>query len=78
LLNGISTEENYIVNLAKFLKKYSSISRIDLLPYHTLGVKKWEALNLPYKLDDTALVSTEKAESIKKIFESEGFFTTLQ
>ena len=78
LLNGISAEENYIVNLAKFLKKYSTISRIDLLPYHTLGVKKWEALKLPYKLDDSALVSTDKAERIKKIFESEGFFTTLQ
>ena len=78
LLNGISVEENYIVNLAKFLKKYSTISRIDLLPYHTLGVKKWEALNLPYKLNDSALVSTDKAERIKKIFESEGFFTTLQ
>ena len=78
LLNGISAEENYIVNLAKVLKKYSTISRIDLLSYHTLGVKKWEALNLPYKLDDSALVSTDKAERIKKIFESEGFFTTLQ
>lgn len=78
LLNGISADGNYIATLAKFLKKYPTISRVDLLPYHTLGVKKWEALNLPYKLDDSALVSKELAEKAKEIFESEGFFTTLQ
>ena len=78
LLNGISADEKYIASLAKFLKKYPTISRVDLLPYHTLGVKKWEMLGLQYKLTDDALVSTEFAETAQKIFESEGFFTTLQ
>lgn len=78
LLNGISSDENYIERLAKFLKKYPTISRVDLLPYHNLGVKKWEALGLEYKLDDNALVPTQVAEKAKEIFEEEGFFTTLQ
>ncbi len=78
LVNGISSSPDYIAKLAKFLKKYQMISRVDLLPYHTLGVKKWEALGLPYKLDDTALVSQEDCQKAKEIFESEGFRTTLQ
>ncbi len=78
LVNGVSASSEYITRLAKFLKKFSMISRVDLLPYHTLGVKKWEALGLPYKLDDTALVSDDDCKKAKGIFESEGFYTTLQ
>ncbi len=78
LVNNVSASEEYISGVAKFLKKYPTITRIDLLLYHTLGIEKWKSLGIPYKLDDSALVPDDLAKNAKKILEAEGFCVTLQ
>ena len=39
--------EDYIKNLAIFLKQIKNIERIDFLPYHKLGEEKYKKLNRP-------------------------------
>ena len=38
--------------LGERLGGYKSVERVELLPYHTLGVHKYEAMGLEYKLRD--------------------------
>ncbi len=78
LLNGYTADEDYLKRTAEFLKSYPTISRVDLLPYHTLGVGKWRALGIPYRLDESALLRPEQKEKARQIFEDAGFNTTLQ
>lgn len=35
-----------------FIKTLDNVKRIDVLPYHTLGISKYIALNIPYPLSD--------------------------
>jgi pyruvate formate lyase activating enzyme len=42
-----------IKKMAHFAAGLSSVERIDLLPYHSLGMHKWEILGLKYQLQDT-------------------------
>ncbi len=51
LVPGINDSEEYLLRLRDFLSKLKNIQKIDVLPYHTLGVFKWEQLGLKYTLD---------------------------
>lgn len=53
--------------LSEFLKKFSCIERIDVLPYHTMGKYKWDELSIPYKLEGIPAPSESDINMAKKI-----------
>lgn len=53
LVPGISDSEEDIHELGRRLGPMTNIRRVEILPYHTLGVHKYAAMGLPYKLADT-------------------------
>lgn len=73
LVPGISDLEEDIRTLGKHFKDYRMIQRVEILPYHTLGIHKYETLGMEYALKDTRTNTPEqlrKAESIfKKYFD---------
>jgi len=52
LVPGISDDKDDILELKKFVSTLDTVQKIEILPYHTLGVIKWEKLGLEYKLKD--------------------------
>ncbi|WP_303272512.1 pyruvate formate-lyase-activating protein [uncultured Alistipes sp.] len=52
LVPGYSDAEEDIRALGRELGSYGSLQRVELLPYHTLGVHKYEAMGLEYRLRD--------------------------
>ncbi|MCU0384202.1 MAG: pyruvate formate-lyase-activating protein [Cyclobacteriaceae bacterium] len=50
LVPGYSDQEEYLHQLGNHFKHYKSIEKIEIQPYHQLGVHKWEALGKPYEL----------------------------
>ena len=52
LVPGYSDAEADIRTLGERLGGYKSVERVELLPYHTLGVHKYEAMGLEYRLRD--------------------------
>ncbi len=55
-------------DLADFLKNYTVIKKIELLPYHTMGENKYEKLNLKYPLKGIEALSEERFLNAKRIF----------
>jgi pyruvate formate lyase activating enzyme len=51
IIPTINDNNQYISNLDNYLSKIKNINKIELLPYHLLGVNKYKKLNIPYKLD---------------------------
>lgn len=51
LLPGLTNLSEDLESLAKLVHSLPQKAPIELLPYHTYGRKKWEALQLPYSLD---------------------------
>lgn len=49
IIPGINANIEYIKELKKFVSKYNS-EKIELLPFHTMGFKKYEELNIENKL----------------------------
>lgn len=53
LVPGLSDAEADLRALGEHFGSYKQIERVELLPYHTLGVHKYEALGMDYRLKDT-------------------------
>lgn len=53
-------------NLRAFVDTLSSVEKVQVLPYHTLGKEKYEKLGIPYPLTETP-PSAERVENAKII-----------
>lgn len=68
LVPGWSDQEECLHELGKHFKDYKTIERVEILPYHQLGVHKWEALGMEYKLKDVNPPDAQKLEKTAAIF----------
>lgn len=55
--------------LGAHFKDYQSIQRVEILPYHTLGVHKYESMNMEYKLKEVAQNTPEQLEEARALFQ---------
>ena len=60
---GITDNPTYLAQLGEFLATLNNIRALDVLPYHTMGVVKYEKLGYDYPLKGVPPLS--KAEAIK-------------
>lgn len=67
LVPGITDKEEDLIKLKEFLDTLSNVKKIDILPYHNLGVYKWETLGLEYPLKDCRTANNEDVIRAKKI-----------
>jgi pyruvate formate lyase activating enzyme len=68
-------------DIALFLNRHNgsgALDRVDLLPYHKLGVGKYGALGCIYKLKDCQTPGDESMEGLKQIFVEQGFDTFIE
>jgi len=64
-----TADDTHLTALANYLKDYSSIIlRIELLPYHTMGVHKYEGLGLSYPLEGIPALTAEQIQHARNIF----------
>ena len=69
LVPGYSDREADIRALGAHFGAYKQLGRIEILPYHTLGVHKYEAMGKPYLLKGVKENTPEQLEQARKLFE---------
>ena len=60
-------KDEYLTRLAEFLKTLKTVERVEVLPYHTLGIYKWENLGITYPLDGIEPPSEERVKNAERI-----------
>ncbi|MCM1198658.1 MAG: pyruvate formate lyase 1-activating protein, partial [Clostridium sp.] len=68
LVPGYSDFEADIRALGEHFKDYRMLQRVEILPYHTLGVNKYETLGKEYMLKDVPLNTPQQLMNAKAIF----------
>lgn len=63
LVPGLTDDEEGLVALRDFVAELKTVTRVEILPYHTLGLFKWEKLGIKYPLDG---VMTPTDEEVKR------------
>lgn len=67
LVPGITDDDLLLHRLRTFLDTLANVERVEVLPYHTLGIHKWEQLGIDYTLADTPPPTKERTENARRI-----------
>ena len=67
LVPGITDVDEYLHRTRDFIAGLENVERIEVLPYHTLGVYKWEELGIPYTLEDVEPPTADRVENAEAI-----------
>ncbi len=59
---GITDSDGHLAGLESYLKTLKNIRRVELLPYHVLGVSKYRSMGIPYPLDGVPPMDASKLE----------------
>ena len=68
LVPGYSAFEEDMRALGEHFKDFQMIRRVEILPYHTLGVHKYEAMGQEYRLKGVKENTPEQLEAAKAVF----------
>lgn len=71
LIPGGSDNDQYLQRLSDFIATLSNVEKIDVLPYHELGVYKWESLGLDYQLKGVKPPTEERVKNAEAILNRE-------
>lgn len=67
LVPTVTNDEKDLNELGDFIGTLKNVKKVEILPYHKLGVYKWEALGLEYPLKDINPPSDEEVEKAYEI-----------
>lgn len=67
LVEGWTDSEEYINSLIDFLKDYSCVQKVEVLPFHKMGEEKWEKLGMKAPLSHIPPFPQEKADKIQSM-----------
>ncbi len=67
LVPGLTDDEEGLHQLADFIKELKTVSRVEILPYHTLGTFKWEKLGIEYPLEGVRVPTEEEVKKAEDI-----------
>ncbi|MGL5348261.1 MAG: trans-4-hydroxy-L-proline dehydratase activase [Peptostreptococcaceae bacterium] len=78
LIDGINVDKNNdeVKEIINFIKQLN-IKKVNLLPYHNIGMYKYKKLDMQYNEIKMDRPSDKKLEEIKKLFEAENFDTSI-
>jgi pyruvate formate lyase activating enzyme len=72
LVPGLTDGDENVDGVAEFVAGLGTVQRVEVLPFHRMGVAKYEALNLPFQLANTSAPSAEQVERARRRFSERG------
>ncbi len=67
LVPDVTDSEQELTNLSQFIKTLKTVEKVEVLPYHTLGLFKWEKLGIAYPLAGVPSPTRQQTERAREI-----------
>ena len=64
---GLTDGEDDLRRTGAFIRTLPNVRRVEVLPYHALGVHKWQALGLAYTLCDARPPTSEELQRARTL-----------
>lgn len=62
-----------LIRLDQFIKTLKNVVKVEILPYHKLGLYKYAALNIPYKLQGIEPPTQERIDNANRLLHIEDY-----
>jgi pyruvate formate lyase activating enzyme len=73
IVPGINDTDKYMNELKMVIKPLKNVEKVELLPYHTLGVHKYKELNIKYPLEGIKDMDKDKCKELENKLKKELF-----
>ena len=67
LVPGLTDGEDDLRQMAAFIGTLKTVERVEILPYHTLGLSKWKKLDIAYPLDGVPAPTADEVTRAERI-----------
>lgn len=67
LVPGLTDDPDGLRRMADFIAGLKTVERVEILPYHTLGLFKWQALGIPYPLEGVSPPTEEEVRRAEQL-----------
>ncbi len=68
LVPGLTLVQEDLYELGRALRGFTNIKELELLPYHRMGINKYQQMNIPYLLAEEKEPTKEEAEKARAWF----------
>nr|WP_244990339.1 pyruvate formate-lyase-activating protein [Clostridium algidicarnis] len=65
VIPGVTDSIEHITELSKLIKPIKNVEKVELLPYHTLGLDKYKSMDVKYKLEGIEPMDKEKCKELE-------------
>lgn len=72
LVPGLTDDADDVAQIARFAADLGNVERVDVLPFHQMGLHKWKQLGIEYQLEKTEPPSQELVERTCAAFRVAG------
>lgn len=69
LVPGLTDNPEHLHRLGQHFQSFEQVQKLEIQPYHRLGVYKWEKLGMKYALENTPENTSEQLTAAKELFE---------
>ncbi|MEO2207075.1 pyruvate formate-lyase-activating protein [Paenibacillus pabuli] len=66
---GIHDDEQDLLNLGRYIGTLKGVEKFEILPYHQMGIYKWQGLGKVYPLDGVPSPTEEEVERAYRLIE---------
>ena len=67
LVPGVTDDEEELKEERRFIDTLKTVERVEVLPYHTLGLIKWKELGLEYPLEGVPVPTDEQVKRAEEL-----------
>lgn len=73
LVAGYTDDDAEILQLREFAQSLRHLRKIEVLPYHSFGMYKWQSLGFKYELSDVEPPSPERVNTVLKMLNADKY-----
>ena len=67
IVPNLNDDKEHVLKLKNFVAKLKNVDKVELLPYKTIGVHKYEDLRIPYRLTGVEDMDEDACNELQKL-----------
>lgn len=73
LVPGLTDDEEELAKAGEFISSLKTVKRVEVLPYHSLGLFKWEKLGIPYTLGAQRVPTEDEIKKAEALLKTQNY-----